>query len=148
MNLLEIQIRAGMVQNHLADAFSRLGFKTEGRLLKIQSTQLLALLKKAWAEMPEIDPTEAVAAILGGKETAGSPYYEKRRKRGKYYRQIGEADKVMLKTMRKAFESLYRDHHDWTRRKQLATTSLMMKAFMDVPREKVKGLLTASKSTS
>jgi hypothetical protein len=141
MNLLATQVRAGIVQDYMAGAFVRHGFKTEGRLLKVQSSEVLALVKKAIDEMPAFGPFEALEAALSWSPSA--PYHEKRRHRGKHYERIGKAEKTMLKTLRKAFDSLYRTHNDWTRREQINATSRMMKAVIDTPRKKAKALMDA-----
>jgi hypothetical protein len=145
VNLMETYLRAEVVKP-LANSFGRLGFKTEARLLKIQGDQLLKLVNKAFDEMPTIDPWEAVGSILGGGMTPTNR--ENRQQRGTHLKRIGEAEKVMLKTFRKALESLYKTHTDWTRRQQLQATSRMMKAMMEQPKERAQSLLAAAAATS
>jgi hypothetical protein len=143
VNLVETYIRAAIVQGLAVTSLERLGFKTEARLLKIQSNQLIKLVNKAIAEMPKIEPFDVVYSVLSGG--AMSPAHrEKRQQRGKYLQRIGQAEKVMLKTLRKSFDSLYKTHDDWTRRQQLQATSRMMKAMMEKPKEKAQSILAAA----
>jgi hypothetical protein len=143
MNLLETHMRAFLVNDLLSVAFVQLGFKTEGRLLRVQSSEVIDLVKKAWRES-QFESSKALY-ILAGSEAEKS-YREKRRKRGGYYGQIGAAEKRMLKTMRKASDSLYKEHSRWSRRKQIEATKMMMSALMGVPRERAKKLLSADPS--
>lgn len=140
MNLAETYLRAEII-NGLSKPFGRLGYKTEARLLRIQSELVTTTINKAIAEMPNIEPWEAIAALLGGGMTPAQRL--KRQVRGKYMKIIGDAERTMLKTLRRAFENLYKAHEDWPRRKQIATTTMMMKGIMNVPKEKVQEELAA-----
>jgi hypothetical protein len=70
VNLLETHLRADVVRGYMSGAFERFGFKTEARLLRIQSQQLIKLIDKALEEMPAIDPWEGLSSILGGEMTS------------------------------------------------------------------------------
>jgi hypothetical protein len=132
MNLPETHMRAFLVNDLLSVAFVQLGFKTEGRLLRVQSSEVIDLVKKAWREMPQFESFKALYIPAGSD--AEKSYREKQRKRGRYYGQIGAAEKRMLKTMRKASDSLYKEHSHWSRRKQIEATKMMMSALMGVPK--------------
>jgi hypothetical protein len=142
MNLLEVQLRAASVQDLFAESFERQGFKTEGRKLKIQSGEVLALVKKALDEMPKFERLEVLVGILGGKSAV--TYREKRRVQGKYYERIGKAEKAMLKTLRSAFDSFYKTRADWTRRQQINATTRMIKAVIEMPKKQAKELMAAT----
>jgi len=139
MNLLEVQIRAVLAAK-AAESLTRCGFKTEGRKLKVQATEVAALVTKALEEMPPIGVLELYANYNAGK-SASTAYKEKRRARGKYYAQIGKAEKTMLKTYRAALDSLYKSNDDWTRRQQIDATVRMYRAIMDTSRAHAKQLL-------
>jgi len=142
VNLVETYIRASVVNGLAVTSMERAGFKTEARLLKIQSEQLIKLVNKAIAEMPKIDPFDVVYSVLSGG--LSPTHREKRQQRGKHLQRVGQAEKIMLKTLRKSFDSLYKTHDDWTRRRQLQATSRMMKAMIEKPKEKAKSLLSAA----
>ena len=142
MNLLETHLRAFIVNDVIAGAFERHGFKTETRRLKIQSREVLDLVGKALKEMPPLEPLESFLWMLGGKPSGS--YAEKRRVRGRYYERIGKAEKIMLNTLRGAFDSLYKTHTEWSRREQIAATTRMMKGMIEEPKRRAKAMLAAA----
>jgi hypothetical protein len=146
VNLLETHLRADYVRGYFAGAFERAGFKTESRKLRIQAEQVSKLIDKALTEMPTFEPFETLGAILGGGMTKS--HREKRRLRGKHYAAIGSAERVMLKTLKKAFDSLYRTRADWNRRTQLAATSRMMKAMITKPKGQAQSLLAVGSAST
>ena len=144
MNLTEKYLRAVLIESYLADAFARAGFKTEARKLKIQANATIKLISKAVDEMPKLDVWDSVMSALSGELTP--KHRATRQKRGMHFARIGRAEKVMLKTLRDAFDSLYKTHGDWTRREQLNATSRMMKGLMESSKKKAQAMLAAAES--
>ncbi len=144
MNLAEKYIRAVLIDGYLADAFARAGFKTEARKIKIQAGTTIKLINKALDEMPTLDIWDVVGSVLAGGMTP--KHRAARQNRGMHFARIGKVEKVMLKTLRDAFDSLYKTIHaeDWTRRQQLKATSRMMKGVMEAPRKKAQAMLAAA----
>jgi hypothetical protein len=140
VSLAESYVRAELVRGPLSAAFGRSGFKTEARLLKIQADNVVKLLDKAITEMPTVEAWESLAAILGG----AANYREKLRTRGTYMKRIGDAEKIMMRTLRKAFESMYKSNQDLNKRQQIKATNDMMRAMIDVPKKRVKALLSTN----
>jgi hypothetical protein len=146
VNFVEKYLRADIVRGPLAAALDRAGFKTEARLLKAQGEQVTKLLDKAIKEMPSFDPWESVSFILSG---GMSPSHRARRQvRGMHFERISKSEKIMLKTLRRAFDSLYKTRTDWNRRAQLQATSRMMKAMIEAPKQKAQSLLAAASRPS
>jgi hypothetical protein len=133
---------AVLINGFVADSFARQGFKTEGRKLKIQSDTTIKLISKALDEMPKIDAWEGMVSVLSGGMTA--KHRAARQNRGKHFARIAHAEKVMLKTLRNAFDSLYKTRDDWSRREQIQAKSRMMKAVIESPKKKAQEWLAVS----
>ncbi len=143
MNLSEKILRAKFVHD-LSDVFANVGFKTEARLMKIQSDAVIKLVTKALDEMPKVEMSDLVAKVLGGGKVSVAHRAE-RHLRGKHYQNIGRAEKVMLKSVKAAFDNLFNSHYGWTGRKKLDATSRMMRTLMGKPKTESQSLLVAAK---
>ena len=128
----------------LSDVFANVGFKTEARLMKIQSDAVIKLVTKALHEMPKVEMSDLVARVLGGGEIS-TAHRADRRARGKHYQNIGQAEKLMLRTVKAAWDSLFRSHYGWTGRKRLDATSRMMRTLVKKPKADSQSLLLSAK---
>ena len=112
--------------------------------MKIQSDAVVKLVTKAMQEMPRVEMSDLVAKVLGGG-TISAAHRADRQLRGKHYHNIGMAEKVMLKTVKTAWDNLFKSHYGWTGRKKLDATSRMMRTLMGKPKTESQSLLVAAK---
>jgi hypothetical protein len=145
VNLLEKYMRANVV-HRFAEALGRWGFTTESRRLKVQSQAVMTLINKALNEMPTFESWDVTSTVLRGEMSP--TFREKRKQQGKYYERIGNAENIMLRTLRQALDSFHKTNEKWNRRQQIKATSVTMKAFEQAPREKARALMAAPKPGS
>jgi hypothetical protein len=145
VNLLQIYVKTILIGDYLAPAFQRGGFKTEARLLKIQSGQLVKLLGKVGSELSEM-PGPALAgavAVLLGSGSFDSAYNDNRRKRGKLLEKVGKVDKTLQRTLKKALNNMYSvTLRGKSRRERVQIASRIINALDSSSKKKALSLLS------
>lgn len=112
--------------------------------MKVQSDAVIKLVTKALHEMPKLEMSVLVAKVLGGGKISAA-HQADRQLQGKHYQNIGRAEKIMLKTVKAAWNNLFKSHYGWTGRKRLDATSRMMSTLMGKPRMQSQSLLVDTK---
>ena len=145
MNLLQIYVKTILIGEYLAPAFQRGGFKTEARLLKIQSDQLVKLLGKAGAELSG-NARPSLSRRSGGfawQREVSIPLTRTIAASEKVLEKVGKVDKTLQRTLKKALNNMYSvTLNAKSRRERVQLASRMINALNSSSKKKALSMLS------